>query len=397
LNRSQHLSIKRSAAALLAAAMTEYYPNVQLLGPGSDGLLFYYDFIFPHPLPPEGLSLLEEHMKKISKEGRSYSHKEMLASVAKEYLLHHNLTHRAKKVEGLEGCVDIFQYGDFVDWAIGDFVVPSFSFQLLRAEVLGKNRIRIVGTAAPDTKQVKGLVKKISSYDRHSARYLAENKGLIFPSTTSWNSKGCRFLEEILSFFRSGIEKEGGQFVRFDSNEDRISWVKDHPDQRIFEIVHKKNEGSFSLFETKYQTELQEIICTNSDIFEKEWISSLKFIAKLLSILGLKHELFLCPRATDSVQRRVRMRYRDQILKAMKASGIQCQSDEESEGSSLLEFRLKDGLEREWVGATIDLLPMMEGFPLIRRSTAVSLERILALLLESTLGEYKELFPAVQS
>lgn len=397
MNRSQLLSLKRSAAALLAAAMTEYYPNVQLLGPGSDGLLFYYDFVFLHPLSPEGLPLLEEHMKKISKEERLFSHKEMMAPVAKEYLLHHNHPLRAREVGNLEGCVGIFQYGDFVDWVIGGFTSPSFSFQLLDTEVLDKNKIRIFGTAASDPKHVKVQVKKISSYSRQNAQILAESKGLIFPSTTSWTSKGCKVLEKILSFYRFEVEREGGQFVRFNSREDRISWINNNPGQRIFEVIHKKNKETSSLFKTKYQTELQEIICPNSDLFEKEWISSLKFIAKLLSILGLKHELFLCPMAADSVQRRIRKRYRNQILKAMTPFGIQCQSDEEAEGSSFLEFRLKDGLEREWVGSTMDLIPMVAGLPLIRRSTAVSLERILALTLESTQGEYEKLFPAVQS
>src|SRR4026208_1669753 len=65
------LAIHRpSSAHLLAAAVTELFPEAQCgIGPPTDDG-FFYDFLVPRPLTPEDLGAIEKKMAHIVKQNR---------------------------------------------------------------------------------------------------------------------------------------------------------------------------------------------------------------------------------------------------------------------------------------------------------------------------------------
>src|SRR5512136_1344869 len=66
---------RHSSAHLMAAAVTELYPDVQCgIGPPTeDG--FFYDFLTPRPFTPEDLVAIEKRMTEIVKQARPIERK----------------------------------------------------------------------------------------------------------------------------------------------------------------------------------------------------------------------------------------------------------------------------------------------------------------------------------
>ena len=69
--------LRHSTAHLLAAAVTELYPDAKYgIGPPvQDG--FYYDFAFSQPLSETDLRAIESRMRRIAQEDRPFVHEVM--------------------------------------------------------------------------------------------------------------------------------------------------------------------------------------------------------------------------------------------------------------------------------------------------------------------------------
>lgn len=66
---------RHSAAHLMAAAVTELYPDVQCgIGPPTDDG-FFYDFLTQRPFTPEDLVAIEKRMDEIVKQARPIERK----------------------------------------------------------------------------------------------------------------------------------------------------------------------------------------------------------------------------------------------------------------------------------------------------------------------------------
>src|SRR5260370_23033219 len=64
--------LRHSTAHLLAAAVTELYPDAKYgIGPSVDDG-FYYDFAFSKPIPESDLGAIESRMRRIAQEDRPF-------------------------------------------------------------------------------------------------------------------------------------------------------------------------------------------------------------------------------------------------------------------------------------------------------------------------------------
>src|SRR2546427_1301902 len=79
--------LRHSTAHLLAAAVTELYPDARYgIGPPvEDG--FYYDFAFGKPISESDLAAIESRMRRIAQEDRPFEHLTMTRQQALDEFL----------------------------------------------------------------------------------------------------------------------------------------------------------------------------------------------------------------------------------------------------------------------------------------------------------------------
>ena len=107
--------LRHSTAHLLAAAVTELYPDVRYgIGPPvQDG--FYYDFAFTKPLSESDLQAIESRMRRIAQEDRPFVHDTMTREQALTEFRKRGQDYKIElindKVEGDE--VSVYRTGEY--------------------------------------------------------------------------------------------------------------------------------------------------------------------------------------------------------------------------------------------------------------------------------------------
>ena len=113
--------LRHSTAHLLAAAVTELYPEAKYgIGPPvQDG--FYYDFAFSKSISESDLGAIESRMRRIVNEDRPFVHETLSREAAVEEFRKRGQDYKLElitdKVEGDE--VSVFRTGDFLDLCRG--------------------------------------------------------------------------------------------------------------------------------------------------------------------------------------------------------------------------------------------------------------------------------------
>lgn len=183
--------LRHSTAHLLAAAVTELYPNAKYgIGPAvQDG--FYYDFDFGQPLSESDLKTIESRMRRIAQEDRPFVHEFMTRDQAIEEFRKRGQDYKleliADKVEGDE--VSVFRTGEFLDLCRGPHVKSTRelkAFKLLRiagAYWRGDEKkpqlTRIYGTARPTQKELDEYLKLMEEAEKRDHKKLGKELKLF--------------------------------------------------------------------------------------------------------------------------------------------------------------------------------------------------------------------------
>jgi threonyl-tRNA synthetase len=111
---------RHSSAHLLAAAVTELFPDVQCgVGPPTeDG--FFYDFLTPRPFTPEDLAAIEKRMAHIVKQNRPIERRLMPKAEALALFESKGQTLKCELIREKAGAeVQCYTMGGFVDFCLG--------------------------------------------------------------------------------------------------------------------------------------------------------------------------------------------------------------------------------------------------------------------------------------
>jgi threonyl-tRNA synthetase len=111
---------RHSSAHLLAAAVTELFPEAQCgIGPPTeDG--FFYDFLVGRPFTPEDLAAIEKRMAHIVKQNRPIEKKLIPKKEALELFAKKGQTLKCQLIEEKSGDpVQCYTMGEFVDFCLG--------------------------------------------------------------------------------------------------------------------------------------------------------------------------------------------------------------------------------------------------------------------------------------
>jgi len=149
--------LKKSAAVVLAAAISRVLPRSQLVYVGSDEVGFYCDFVANNPVNPEILALIEEQMRAIVKEDREFTHLEMISDNAADFFRDRGQKLMISAEKG--SLIDVCRLGDFYCAAEGPFVSALGFFQLEDIEQ-GDDITRISGIIFPTKPELKAFIKR---------------------------------------------------------------------------------------------------------------------------------------------------------------------------------------------------------------------------------------------
>jgi len=210
--------LRHSAAHLLAAAVTELYPEAKYgIGPPvQDG--FYYDFDFGKPISESDLPAIESRMRRLAQADIPFEHEVLTRQQAIEEFARRGQDYKLElirdKVEGDE--VSVYRTGQFLDLCRGPHVSSTKdlkAFKLLRvagAYWRGDEKkpqlTRIYGTAWPTPKELDEYLKFLEEAEKRDHKKLGKDLKLfavddrVGPGLPLWLPDGATIRRELERF-----------------------------------------------------------------------------------------------------------------------------------------------------------------------------------------------------
>jgi len=222
--------LRHSAAHLLAHAVTDLFPGVQVgIGPSVENG-FYYDFLRETPFTPEDLEAIESRMREIVN----------LNQPIKRLLLPKEEAIRIFKERGQELKVELIQekggtevscytQGDFIDFCLGPhlpstgyiqhFKLLSVSGAYWKGDESGPQLQRIYGTAFFSEKELEDYLNFLEEAKKRDHRHLGQALELYSTSEdlggglVIWHPRGAIIRHLIETFWKEEHLKDGYEFI----------------------------------------------------------------------------------------------------------------------------------------------------------------------------------------
>ena len=211
--------IRHSTAHLLAQAVKQLYPSVQVtIGPVVDDG-FYYDFAYERSFTPDDLERIEKRMEELAEADFAVERRVMARDAAVELFKGMGELYKAEILASIpaEQDISLYSQGDFIDLCRGPHV-PSTG--LLKAFKLTKlagafwrgdqnNEVlqRIYGTSWADKKDLSAYLKRIEEAEKRDHRKLGRSLDLFHfqeeaPGMVFWHAKGWSLYRLVERYIR---------------------------------------------------------------------------------------------------------------------------------------------------------------------------------------------------
>lgn len=206
--KENDIEVKRhSLSHVLAAAVTELYPNAKLaIGPAIDNG-FYYDFDLAEAFNPNSLSKIEKRMREIINQDRKFVRREV--SGAEALKLFADQPYKVELIKELtkDEVISLYDTGDFVDLCRGPHVtstkeLKSVGFKLdklagayWRGSEKNKMLQRIYGLAFETAEKLNEYVEMMKEAEKRDHKKLGRELDLFSfhpeaPGMPFWHEKG---------------------------------------------------------------------------------------------------------------------------------------------------------------------------------------------------------------
>ncbi|MDP6108639.1 MAG: TGS domain-containing protein, partial [Rhodospirillales bacterium] len=184
--------LRHDTAHVLAEAVLELYPWVQVtIGPSIENG-FYYDFSVSTPFTPEDLEKIEARMHEIVKRDEAITRDVWNRDKAIDYFKSQGQSYKAELISDLpaDEVISVYKQGEFIDLCRGPHL-PSTgkigsSFKLMKLAGAywrgdSKNEMlqRVYGTAWPDKKQLKQHLHMLEEAEKRDHRRLGREMSLF--------------------------------------------------------------------------------------------------------------------------------------------------------------------------------------------------------------------------
>ena len=236
-------TIRHSTAHLMAMAVQELFPGVQVtIGPViEDG--YFYDFATGHKFSSEDLQKIEKRMLEITKDDlpieRMVMERDQAIRMFRDMGEHYKVQIIEALPEGEE--VSIYKQGVWTDLCRGPHV-PSTgklkAFKLMkvagaywRGDSSNEMLQRIYGTAWSNKKQLKAYLHRLEEAEKRDHRKLGKKYDLFHmqeeaPGMVFWHPKGWSIYSAIESYMREQQTRNNYQEIKTPQLVDISLWQK---------------------------------------------------------------------------------------------------------------------------------------------------------------------------
>ncbi len=233
---------RHDAAHVLAEAVKELYPEVQItIGPAIENG-FYYDIYREQSFTPEDLEKIERRMREIVDRDEPLVREVWSRDKAIEFFKSIGEHFKAEIISNIpEGeDVSLYRQGNFIDLCRGPHL-PSTgklgkAFKLMKlagAYWRGDHRNpmlqRVYGTAWATEKQLQDYLKQLEESEKRDHRKLGRDMNLFHfqeeaPGAVFWHPKGWELYRGLQNYIRKRISKLGYAEVNTPIMVDRALW-----------------------------------------------------------------------------------------------------------------------------------------------------------------------------
>jgi threonyl-tRNA synthetase len=222
---------RHSSAHLLAAAVTELFPEAQCgIGPPTDEG-FFYDFLVPRPFTPEDLAAIEKKMAHIVKQNRPIEKRLIPKAEALELFARKGQTLKCELIREKAGDqVQCYTMGEFIDFCLGPHLPSTGKIKAVKlkdspSQSYWKGKEgnpemqRIYGYAFFTKEDLEAHLKKLEEAKRRDHRKLGKELDLFSIADETgaglilWHPKGGFIRKQIEDYWRAEHLRGGYDLV----------------------------------------------------------------------------------------------------------------------------------------------------------------------------------------
>ena len=236
--------IRHDAAHVMAEAVKELYPDVQVtIGPPIENG-FYYDFSKKEPFKPEDLTKIEKKMSEIIDKNETFIREVWDRKKAIKYFQDHGENYKKQIIEGIPNNqeLSIYKQGKFLDLCKGPhspstgrvgkfFKLIKLAGAYWRGNSDNEMLQRIYGTAWNSKKDLDNYLQILEETDKRDHRKLGRTMDLIHfqeesPGSIFWHKKGWDVFNTLQNYLRQKQSDSGYQEINTPDMLDRSLWEK---------------------------------------------------------------------------------------------------------------------------------------------------------------------------
>lgn len=271
--------IRHSSAHLMAQAVKQLFPDVQVtIGPNIENG-FYYDFASPRPFTPEDLQAIDAKMQELIKQDIPVERSTMPRDEAIAFFKNMGEAYKAEIIESIPAgeTLSLYRQGDFIDLCRGPHVpstgrIPAVKVMKVagaywRGDSSKEMLQRIYGTAWANKKDLQAYLTLLEEAEKRDHRKLGRQLDLFHfhedaPGAVFWHPKGWTVFQELIGYMRQRQQRAGYVEVNTPDVMDRSLWeISGHwfnyrenmfttktEDERVFALKPMNCPGSVLMF-----------------------------------------------------------------------------------------------------------------------------------------------------
>ncbi|MBL6665292.1 MAG: threonine--tRNA ligase, partial [Rickettsiales bacterium] len=235
--------IRHDAAHIMAQAVQELFPKVQVtIGPAIENG-FYYDFATHKPFEIGDLQKIENRMRQIVKRNEKLTREVWDRDKAIEFFESMGEEYKAEIISSIPAGekITLYRQGNFIDLCRGPHA-PSTShikyFKLMklagaywRGDSDNEMLQRIYGTAWESQESLDNYLHFLEEAEKRDHRKLGREMDLFHiqeeaTGSIFWHKKGWTIFRKIESYIRDKLEKNGYEEVKTPQMIDKTLWEK---------------------------------------------------------------------------------------------------------------------------------------------------------------------------
>lgn len=235
--------IRHDAAHIMAEAVQELYPDVQVtIGPAIENG-FYYDFARKEPFTTADLEGIEKRMVEIVERNEEIIRSEMDRDEAVKFFKDMGEDYKAELIAAIpEGqTITLYRQGNFIDLCRGPHLpttgaLGKDTFKLMkvagaywRGDSNNEMLQRIYGTAWRNKKELNAYLTRLEEAEKRDHRKLGREMGLFhFQEEAAgmpfWHPKGWTIYQEVEAYMRRKQKEYDYQEIKTPQLVDRKLW-----------------------------------------------------------------------------------------------------------------------------------------------------------------------------